>query len=288
MGSIKLGTCSWKYPSWRGLVYSAAKGINYLEEYARKYETVEVDQWFWSLFDGSPVKLPRVEDAENYRRSVDENFRFTIKVPNSLTLTHYYRKHGSGPPRENPFFLSPELWEEFIDSVDALHDVVALYMLQFEYLNRSKMKSQKQFEERLGRFFEAIPQRARCAVEVRNAAYLDASFFDFLAAHRLSPVLIDGYWMPPVVDVYERFRDKIAAFDRIVLRLHGGDRKEIEERTKKKWNAIALPLDDQLDAIASMVADLAAHDVEVYVNVNNHYEGSAPLTIERITELLAD
>ena len=26
--------------------------------------------------------------------------------------------------------------------------------------------------------------------------------------------------------------------------------------------------------------------VDVYVNVNNHYEGSAPLTIERIKELL--
>jgi uncharacterized protein YecE (DUF72 family) len=27
--------------------------------------------------------------------------------------------------------------------------------------------------------------------------------------------------------------------------------------------------------------------MQVYVNVNNHYEGSAPLTIQRIKELLS-
>ncbi|PLX23103.1 MAG: DUF72 domain-containing protein, partial [Ignavibacteria bacterium] len=46
MARLRIGTCSWKYPSWKGIVYSAPKGINYLEEYARVYDTVEIDQWF--------------------------------------------------------------------------------------------------------------------------------------------------------------------------------------------------------------------------------------------------
>jgi hypothetical protein len=36
-----------------------------------------------------------------------------------------------------------------------------------------------------------------------------------------------------------------------------------------------------------MVHDLLGRGVDVYVNVNNHYEGSAPLTIERIQRVLA-
>ncbi len=286
MGSIKIGTCSWKYPSWKGLVYFAAKGIDYLAEYSQRYETVEIDQWFWSLFDGYPPKLPRREDADDYRRSVDDRFRFTVKVPNSLTLTHYYSKRGSGPPRENPHFLSPALWSEFTDAIAALDDAVGLFMLQFEYLNRSKMKSQKEFLGRLGRFFESIPAPARCAVEVRNSAYLNATFFDFLADHGAAPVLLEGYWMPPVVDIYRRWRNEIIAHDAVVIRLHGGDRKGMEERTKKKWNAIVEPMDNDLDAIASMVRDLADNDVRVYVNVNNHYEGSAPLTIEKLSSMM--
>ncbi len=46
---IHLGTCPYKYESWRGLVYSY-QPANYLQEYARRYDCVEVDQWFWSLF----------------------------------------------------------------------------------------------------------------------------------------------------------------------------------------------------------------------------------------------
>ncbi len=46
---LRIGTCSWKYPSWEGLVYSRSAGIDYLAEYARRYNTVEVDQWFWAL-----------------------------------------------------------------------------------------------------------------------------------------------------------------------------------------------------------------------------------------------
>ena len=38
----RIGTCSWRFPSWTGLVYSAAEGIDHLAEYAGRYDTVEV------------------------------------------------------------------------------------------------------------------------------------------------------------------------------------------------------------------------------------------------------
>lgn len=48
---LKIGTCSWKYPSWQGLVYSPDVGDNDLAEYARQYETVEIDQLEVILLD---------------------------------------------------------------------------------------------------------------------------------------------------------------------------------------------------------------------------------------------
>ena len=35
-----------------------------------------------------------------------------------------------------------------------------------------------------------------------------------------------------------------------------------------------------------MILSLLSRDVDVYVNVNNHYEGSAPLTMRKIQALL--
>ncbi len=46
MSQLRIGTCSWKYDSWRGLVYSNEPKINYLKEYSKHFNTVEIDQWF--------------------------------------------------------------------------------------------------------------------------------------------------------------------------------------------------------------------------------------------------
>ena len=40
--NLRIGTCSWKYDSWRGLVYSDQKSLNYLQEYSQQYNTVEI------------------------------------------------------------------------------------------------------------------------------------------------------------------------------------------------------------------------------------------------------
>jgi uncharacterized protein YecE (DUF72 family) len=92
----RIGTCSWKYDSWRGLVYPEGKEINYLQEYSKQFSTVEVDQWFWSLFKGTVV-LPKAEGVMTYARSVPPGFIFGIKVPNSITLTHQDKKKQGNP-----------------------------------------------------------------------------------------------------------------------------------------------------------------------------------------------
>jgi uncharacterized protein YecE (DUF72 family) len=52
---LRIGACSWKYDSWKGLVYDQDKNYaaaDYLTDYARSFNTVEIDQWFWSLGSG--------------------------------------------------------------------------------------------------------------------------------------------------------------------------------------------------------------------------------------------
>lgn len=52
------------------------------------------------------------------------------------------------------------------------------------------------------------------------------------------------------------------------------------------WDKLVAPRDEELASIAVMVQDLLAAGPDVYLNVNNHYEGSAPLTIERLVRLI--
>jgi uncharacterized protein YecE (DUF72 family) len=287
MARLRIGTCSWKYPSWHGLVYSAPKGINYLQEYAEQYDTVEIDRWFWSLFGEDSVGLPQPADVEEYRRSVPDDFVFTVKTPNSVTLTHFYKKRKSDPLVENPYFLSPSLFRSFLSRLDPLADTLGPVMFQFEYLNKKKMASQSRFQELFQAFCAQLPTGYQYGLEMRNNNYLNRSLFEFMARNQLIPVLLQGYWMPSVTDVYDQWRSLIHEHDVVVIRLLGPDRKGIEKQTGKQWDRIVAPRDDELTAIVDTVEDLLARGLDVYLNVNNHYEGSAPLTIERIQHLLS-
>ena len=144
---LRLGTCSWKYDSWKGLLYDEGRtyrAFDYLPDYARHLGTVEIDQWFWSLFP-SGVRLPDPETAGRYAESVPDDFRFTVKAPNAITLTHYYarqpRAYAEYAGRPNEHFLDVDLLNRFLDLLSPMHGKLGPVMFQFEYLNRRKMPS---------------------------------------------------------------------------------------------------------------------------------------------------
>lgn len=280
---IKFGTCSWKYKSWRGIIYPNHGKFNYLQEYSKHFNTVEIDQWFWSLF-GEKIKLPSHKDVVEYNLSVPNDFKFTIKAPNSITLTHHYRKTKTEELKPNPFFFSKELYIEFLDSIKPLSPKVGIIMLQFEYLNKIKMSSQIDFLTKLKSFLASIPREIPIGIETRNPNYLNELYFDFLNEMDLTHVFLQGYYMPTIWEVYSKFGNRIK--NRVVIRLHGPDREEIESASGNNWNRIIFPKDEELKLIAEILKDLEKRKIDTYVNVNNHYEGSAPLTIFKIKDLL--
>ena len=284
MEHLRIGTCSWKYPSWKGLVYSAEKKINFLEEFSRRYDTVEIDQWFWSLFGEDKVQLPKPATVEEYLSSIPADFKFTIKAPNSVTLTHFYRHLTGGKMIRNPYFFSIPLFEEFLELIDPLKDHLGLIMLQFEYLNRQKISGIGEFLDRLSGFLRQLPAWVPIAIETRNPQFFSSDYFAFLEDKGLSHVFIQGYYMPEISEIYKKF--SAAIVNPVVIRLHGYERDEIEKKTHKIYNTIVAPKDEELPGVIEMIQDLRSRGLQVYLNVNNHYEGSAPLSIEKIRELL--
>jgi uncharacterized protein YecE (DUF72 family) len=283
--SLNIGTCSWKYDSWQGIIYPENKPFNYLQEYSRHYKTVEVDQWFWSLFAGDKVVLPKPAVVQEYADSVPDDFTFCVKVPNSITLTHHFKKKKSDPLIPNPHFLSIEIMERFLERLEPITGNLGPLIFQFEYLNKQKMPgSLQQFADRFGGFAEKLPGGLRYCVETRNPNYLKDVYFNFLENQGLSHVFLQGYYMPPIFDIYKKHRDQIK--DHTIIRLHGPDRKGIEEKAGKDWSQLVEPKDKEINSLATMLIDLKSRNVESFVYVNNHFEGSAPKTITRIEEAL--
>ena len=157
-------------------------------------------------------------------------------------------------------------------------------MFQFEYLNRQKMPTPQAFLKKLDAFFAACSREVPLAVELRNPNWLNAAWFGWLRARGLGHVFLEGYYMPPVAELYARFADSIRGFT--VIRLHGPDRPGIEERSGNRWDRILEPRDSTLDETARIIRELRRREVDVFLNVNNHFEGCAPLTISRNRERL--
>jgi uncharacterized protein YecE (DUF72 family) len=287
---LRIGTCSWKYDSWKGLYYDPEKKYradDYLADYARHLDSVEVDQWFWSLFPGGN-RLPDTRTVETYAASVPGDFLFTVKAPNSITLTNYYSKqpkrYAEYAGRPNPNFLNNDLLEQFLERLSPLGKKLGPIMFQFEYLNRKKMPSKEVFLDQMAEFIATAPKGFEYAVESRNPNYFSPVFFDFLKSHCVGFVYIDGYYMPPIQDVFDKY--KPATANHCVIRLHGGDRAEIERATGEIWDHVVAPKPQGLAAAARIVRANSERGVRTFVNVNNHYEGSAPLTIRRFLDAL--
>ena len=279
MKNLNIGTCSWKYESWQGLVYPEFGNYNYLEEYSKKYNSVEIDQWFWSLHPNNKITLPKYNVVEEYLNSTPDDFKFTIKIPNSITLTHPYKSKEI-----NKHFLSLDLMDAFIDSINLLKPKVGMLIFQFEYLNKQKISSQIEFQQRLEELFLKLNRDYNYAVEIRNPNYLNKEMFSFLNNHDISFVFLHGYYMPPIFETFSKFSEYIK--NKTVIRLHGFDRKGIELKTNKIWNEIVDPKDDDLKKLAEMLNNLLDQKVDIFINVNNHFEGSAPLTISKILEMM--
>ena len=59
----------------------------------------------------------------------------------------------------------------------------------------------------------------------------------------------------------------------------------MEERTGGLWGEIVDPKDEGLRAAASIISQNAREGIKTFVNVNNRYEGCAPLTIQRLLKV---
>jgi uncharacterized protein YecE (DUF72 family) len=225
---------------------------------------------------------PEPATAAAYAAATPPDFRFTVKLFNELTLTHFYRKKGETGLRANPKFLLGELFDEVMTGLQPLGEKIGVLMLQFEYLNAQKISGQAEFLQRLGAFVDAVPRAPALAIETRNPSWLNERYFRFLADHGLSHVFLQGYFMPPIWQSYAKFASLLRS--PVVVRLHGPERAGIEKATGESWDRIVAPKDDELRRVIDMVSDSRGRSLTVYLNINNHYEGSAPLTIERLRE----
>lgn len=186
---VRLGTSSWAYPGWRGLVYAprapvAALASDGLAAYAASplFGTVGLDRAFYAA--------PSREEHAALAQLVPASFRFTVKAEQRCTRpdlaadgTTFGNATAHRAGAANPHFLDASFaWERVVaPALEGLGDRMGPMVFQFPHLDlsaRGRLGGVDGLLARVGAFLGELARRAggdarwMPAVELRNREVL--------------------------------------------------------------------------------------------------------------------
>jgi uncharacterized protein YecE (DUF72 family) len=254
---LRIGASSFSAKGWVGPFYPAGtKPADFLQRYAERYNTVEVDSTFYAS--------PAPSTVIGWRDKTPENFVFALKIPQEIT-------HGR--VLEN----CEEPCREFFQAVDLLGHKLGPLLFQFGYFPPTIFQTLEEFLARLLPFLDSLPKGYKFAVEIRNRDWLVPQFADALRERNIALALVDQAWMPPIARWFEKF-DPITA-DFAYVRLLG-DRTGIEKLTKT-FDATVMDRSKDIAHWTDVCQQIVRRGIQTYVYVNNHYGGFAPADIDK-------
>ena len=283
---IYLGTSSWRYDGWRGLVYRdhypTKKSFHdhCLTEYAGLFPVVGVDATFYKFPD---EKLLSELDART-----PDHFKFGFKVTEEISVLKWptHKRYGQRGGRDNPNFLSSELFtERFLEPVQRLGAKLGPVMLQLGTLPR-EIIADGSFLEQLDRFLGALPSGYQMSIEIRNRDLFRRPYFDILRKHGIAHIHTSWSWMQPLAEQLQTEASMTADF--FAMRLLTPPQVAYQDAVERyfPYTAILKPQQQVRSAVLNFLRGALQGVRTGYVFVNNRLEGSSPLTIEHILEEL--
>ncbi len=290
---IRLGTSSWSYPGWQGIVWAGRHGEsklsrNGLTAYAQQplHRAVSIDRGFYQSLTASQY--------ERYAQQVPEDFRFTVKAPSVITDAQVRAEDGRGR-QANMAFLDPRLAvQEFLEPAMAgLGERIGALVFQLSPLPLAMLARMPEQLDRLHAMLAALPSlrnvapEAVVAVEVRDPEWLTPDFVAVLrdcgaryclGLHpKLPPIqeqlpLLRAMWPGPLVCRWN------------LHRIHGPFGYEDAEKKYGEYDELMDPDPETRAVLAKVIRATAEAGHPAYVTISNHAEGSAPLTLRALAK----
>lgn len=202
---FRVGTSGWNYPHWKGVLYpERGSRAHWLEAYAERFDTVELNATFY--------RLPAPRTFEAWRRRTPEGFLWSLKA--SRYITHVKRLDDVLEPLNRFYAAAAALGRKLGPVLFQLPPSLA-------------------FDPELTEtFLDLVPQTLRHAVEVRHPSWLTDRFFEALEARNVAFCISDTAGRYPYQEV--------VTADFVYLRLHGSRKLYASEYTEAelaRWAA---------------------------------------------------
>ncbi|MGH8695170.1 MAG: DUF72 domain-containing protein [Burkholderiales bacterium] len=286
--SVRLGTSSWAFPGWAGIVYDRPASETLLAReglgaYARHpcLRAVGIDRTFYAA-------IPALDFAR-YAAQVPAQFRFVVKAP-GLVTDAFLRADQGRPQAPNQRFLDARFAvEHFVrPAVEGLGDKCGPLLLQFPPLGRDATRWPARFAERLAAFLAGLPRGPLYAVEVRDRELLADSLVHALNATGARYCFSVHPRMPALAEQARRTADLAAGPLVARWNLRAGLEYEAAKAAYAPFDRLVDDDPATRDALARLAAGTVRAGHPVFVTANNKAEGSAPLTVFRLAGAIRD
>lgn len=273
---LRLGTSSWNFPGWRGLVYASGAPVKLLSSHGLQaygqhplFRTVGLDRTFYA-----PISAP---EHAAYAAMVPPDFRFLVKAWGELLGA------GAQQGRESlRAMLDPDaILRHCIEpAAEGLGEKLGVLLLQLPPQGAAVVRAPDRFVGRLHDCLRQLPREISYAVELRDEALLtsdyaaalqDAGAWHCYAVHPSQPSLARQLdivplrgpvlvrWLLRAELQYREAKERYEPFDKLV---------DVDSASR--------------DAIVELACQAMRDAVPMLVIVNNKAEGCAPASVEAL------
>ncbi|MBL8619391.1 MAG: DUF72 domain-containing protein [Deltaproteobacteria bacterium] len=285
---LRMGTSSWAFPGWAGLVWDRAwpeeaLSAAGLPAYAQHplLRAVSLSKAHYALQRADQLKALVAETPAD--------LRLLVKAHEDLTLGRFppHARYGARRGQRNPRFLDAAWATEAVvgPTVEGLGP--RLGCLLFQLAPQDDDSLGERVIDRLHRFIDALPRGPTYAVEVRNRGLLGPALRAALEAAGAAPC-ISVHPTLPGVDVQERILGRRGG--PLILRwmLRPDQRYASAKSAWAPFSSLAAPDQQTRQAVTRLTVARLRADDDVLIIVGNHAEGSAPLSVLGLAEAVAE
>jgi uncharacterized protein YecE (DUF72 family) len=254
---IHIGSCAWAFDDWRGVFYPPDLPQNrWLHWYARTFNAVEIDSTFYAT--------PSANTVARWLGEVPPHFRFACKAPKAITHERRLRDCEG-------------LMVDFLAAMQPLHGHIGAVLIQLP-----PGFAPARDGTALREFVLGLPHGWRFAIEFRHPDWHQPRFVKLLEERGICWVWNDLSPLPEQERAPFGFLPETADF--LYVRLMGDARTKFDGTGERQHRYVRRlwSREKALESWAVRLHKQAEHIKTIYIFVNNHYEGFAPITCRTI------
>jgi uncharacterized protein YecE (DUF72 family) len=284
---LRLGTTSWTFPGWIGVLYGASvrpkqlasRGLTAYVKHPL-LRTVELDRTYYE-----PIAATLYAQLA---AQTPEHFRFVAKAHEDCTTVQFpaHARCGARAGQTNPRLLDATYATDFVIApfVEGLREKAGPLVFQFSPF---KVRSPQRFAHKLHDFLRRLPKGPTYAVELRNPQLLTPAYGAALAD--AGAVHCHNAWgrMPDVLEQAERLP---AAARRVLVARWLNRPDDTHEAARQRYSPFDRLVEEDVprrQAVAELAMRAVRAGSECFVMVSNNAEGCSPLSTLKLAAAIS-